>query len=85
MSDEQERIRSSKAAANAVAAAMRVTRSEMSDASEKRKLLLVLASAAASCGMLRIEYDDVMNLVSGAYKQGSRLPDLPAGSALFDD
>ena len=32
-----------------------------------------------------IEYDDVMNLVSGAYKQGSQLPDLPAGSALFDD
>ena len=85
MSDEQERIRISKAAANAVAAAMRVTRSEMSDASEKRRLLLVLANAAASCGMLRIEYDDVMNLVSGAYKQGSQLPDLPAGSALFDD
>jgi hypothetical protein len=85
VSDEQERIRFSKAAANAVAAAMRVTRSEMSDASEKRRLLLVLANAAASCGMLRIEYDDVMNLVSDAYKQGSQLPDLPAGSALFDD
>ena len=62
MSDEQERIRFSKTAANAVAAAMRVTRSEMSDASEKRRLLLVLANAAASCAMLRIEYDDVMKL-----------------------
>jgi hypothetical protein len=85
MSDERERIRFSKAAANAVAAATRVTRSEMPDASEKRRLLLVLANAAASCGMLRIEYDDVMNLVSDAYKQGSQLPDLPEGSALFDD
>jgi hypothetical protein len=64
---------------------MRVTRSEMSGASEKRRLLLVLANAAASCGMLRVEYDDVMNLASDAYKQGSQLPDLPVGSALFDD
>jgi hypothetical protein len=78
-----ERERLSRIAANAVAAAMRVAHAEMPEASEKRRLLLVLANAAASCGILRIEFDDVVNLVSGAYKQGSQLPAPPAGATLF--
>jgi hypothetical protein len=81
MSDEQERF--SRVAANAVATAMRITHAEMPEASEKRRLLLVLTNAAASCGILRIDFDDVMNLVAGAYKQGSQLPAPPAGAALF--
>jgi hypothetical protein len=50
MSDEQEGIQFSQVAANAVAAAMRVAHAEMPGDSEKRRLLLVLANAAASCG-----------------------------------
>jgi hypothetical protein len=83
MNDEQEHIRFSRVAANAVGAAMRVAHAEMPEASEKRRLLLVLANAAASCGILRIEFNDVMNLVVGAYKQGSQLP-APSRGALFD-
>jgi hypothetical protein len=83
MSDEPEHIRFSRVAAIAVAEAMRVTKSEMPDASEKRRLLLVLANTAASCGILRIEFDDVMNLVAGAYKQGSQQHNPPLG-LLFD-
>jgi hypothetical protein len=62
---------------------MRVAHAELPEASEKRRLLLVLANAAASCGILRIEFDDVVNLVSGAYKQASQLPAPPAGATLF--
>jgi hypothetical protein len=85
MSDEQEGIQFSQVAANAVAAAMRVAHAEMPGDSEKRRLLLVLANAAASCGILRVEFDDLMKLVAGAYKQGSQLPAPPAGVALFDN
>ena len=80
MSDEQEHF--SRVAANAVAAAMRVAHAEMPDASEKRRLLLILANTAASCGILRVEFDDVINLVTGAYRQGSQLP--APSAALFD-
>jgi hypothetical protein len=85
MSDEQEHNQFSQVAANAMAAAMRVACAEMPEASEKRRLLLVLANAAASCGILRIEFDDVMKLAAVAYKQGSQLPAPPAGAALFDN
>jgi hypothetical protein len=84
LSDEQEHVRFSRVGASAVAAAMRVALAEMPEASEKRRLLLVLTNAAASCGILRIEVDDVMSLVAGAYKQGSQLPAPPAGAALFE-
>jgi hypothetical protein len=85
MSDEQEHIKHiSSIAADAVAAAMRVTKAEIPEDSEKRRLLLFLANAAASCGILRIDFDDVMNLVAGAYRQGSQLPAPAAGAALFD-
>jgi methanogenic corrinoid protein MtbC1 len=82
MSDEQEHIRFSRVAANAMQAAMRVTRDEMPEASEKRRLLLVLANAAASCGILRIDVDAVMKLVAGAYKQGLEVA--PPAGALFE-
>jgi hypothetical protein len=85
MNDEEDHIRLSRVAANAVAAAMRVAKDEMPEISEKRQLLLVLTNAASSCGILRIEFDDVMTLVAGAYRQGSQLPAPPAGNALFAD
>ncbi len=81
--NEQERIRLSEVAANAVAAAMRVAKAEMPEASEKRRLLSVLANVALSCGILRIEFDDVMTLVAGAYRQGSQLAAPPTAISLF--
>jgi hypothetical protein len=48
----------------------------------KRRLLLVLANAAASCGILRIDVDAVMKLVAGAYKQGLEVA--PPAGALFE-
>jgi hypothetical protein len=82
MSDEQEHIRFSRIAAKAVQEAMRVTRDELPEASEKRRLLLVVANAAASCGILRIDFDDVTKLVASAYRQGLETAQ-PAG-ALFE-
>ncbi len=66
--------RSSRVAADAVSAAMTVVREEMPGASESRGLLLILANAAVSCGRLRVERTDVLDLVGGAYDQGARLP-----------
>ena len=65
------------------AAAMSVAKAEMPDASEKRLLALVLTNAAASCGILRIEFDDVMTLTAEAYKLGAQQPAPPAGRLLF--
>jgi hypothetical protein len=83
MSDEPENIRISRIAANAVAAAMSVAKAEMPEASERRLLLTVLMNVAASAGILRIDFDDVMNLVAGSYKDGVQQHDPPAGP-LFD-
>jgi hypothetical protein len=83
MSNEPENIRISRVAAIAVAAAMRVAKAEMPEASERRLLLTVLLNAASSAGILRIDFDDVMNLVAGAYKAGLQQHDTPTGP-LFD-
>ena len=82
MGDEPENIRVSRVAAIAVAAAMRVAKAEMPEASERRLLLTVLANVASSAGILRIDFDDVMNIVAGAYRAGAQ-HDPPTGP-LFD-
>jgi hypothetical protein len=82
MGDEPENIRVSRVAAIAVAAAMRVAKAEMPEASERRLLLTVLANVASSAGILRIDFDDVLSIVSGAYKAGEQ-HDAPTGP-LFD-
>jgi hypothetical protein len=83
MGDEPEHIRYSRVAAIAVAAAMRVAKAEMPEASERRLLLTVLMNVASSAGILRIDFDDVMNLVAGCYKHGVQQHDPPTGP-LFD-
>jgi hypothetical protein len=83
MSNEPENIHISRVAAIAVAAAMRVAKAEMPEASERRLLLTVLMNAASSAGILRIDFDDVMNLVAGAYKAGLQQHSPPTGP-LFD-
>jgi hypothetical protein len=54
----------------------------MPEASERRLLLTVLVSVASSAGILRIDFDDVMNIVAGGYKAGEQ-HDPPTG-LLFD-
>ena len=73
MGDEDSE-RFSRVSADAVSAAMTVVREEMPEASEARGLLLILGNAAISCGRLRVERTDVLDLVGGAYDQGARLP-----------
>jgi len=71
MGDELENnIRFSLIAAKALRAAMAVAKAEMPMASERTQLLTVLTGAAASAGILRIDFDDVIDLVSGAHKLG---------------
>jgi hypothetical protein len=82
MGDEPENIRFSRVAAIAVAAAMRVAKAEMPEASERRLLLTVLANVASSAGLLRIDFDDVMNIVAGAYK--ASVQRVPPTGPLFD-
>jgi hypothetical protein len=82
MGDEPENIRVSRVAAIAVAAAMRVAKAEMPEASERRLLLTVLANVASSAGILRIDFDDVMNIFADAYREGEQR-DPPTGP-LFD-
>ena len=74
LGDELENVRFSLIAAKAVQAAMSVAKAEMPAASERTRLLTVLTGMAASAGILRIDFDDVMNLVSGAYKLGEQDP-----------
>lgn len=71
---DDERSRLSRAAADAVTAAMRVIHEAMPEASEARALLLILSNASMSCGLLRVERKDVLDLVGGAYDQGAQLP-----------
>ena len=73
MSDDDS-VRLSRSAAKAGSAAMSALQEEIPDASEARRLLLILANAAVSCGRLRVERTDVLDLVGGAYDQGARLP-----------
>lgn len=73
----------SKVAAVAVGAALRLARSEMPEASDARLLLMILGNAAACCGRLRVEYPDVLGIVSGLYKEGSELPPLPGPTPKF--
>jgi hypothetical protein len=82
MGDEPENIRFSRVAAIAVAAAMKVAKAEMPEASERRLLLTVLANVASSAGLLRIDFDVVMNIVAGAYK--ASVQHVPPTGPLFD-
>ena len=81
--NDDERIHYSKVAADALAAALRLARSAMPEASEARPSLLILGNAAACCGRLRVEYADVLSVVSGLYQQGSELPPLPGTEPRF--
>jgi hypothetical protein len=74
----------SKVAADAVAAALRLARSEMPEASDARLLLMILGNAAACCGRLRIEYPDVLSIVSRLHQHGSELPLLSGPSPRFN-
>jgi hypothetical protein len=81
---DDETAHYSKVAADAVAAALRLARSEMPEASDARLLLLILGNAAACCGRLRVEYPDVLSIVSGLYQKGSQLPPLSGPSPRFN-
>jgi hypothetical protein len=72
--DEIERF--SRVSADAVAAALRLARSEMPEASDARLLLLIVGHAAACLGRLRVRSQDVMTVAWGFYEQGSELPEL---------
>lgn len=71
---DEDRVRLSRAAADAVSAAMQAIHEVMPESSEARALLLILGNAAISCGRLRVERADVLALVGRAYDQGARLP-----------
>jgi hypothetical protein len=80
-----ERVEYSKVAADAVAPALRLARSEMPEASDARLLLMILGNAAVCCGRLRIEYPDVLRIVSGLYQEGSQLPPLNGPTPRFSN
>jgi len=73
MADEDS-VGLSRTAAEAVSVAMKDLKGAMPEASEARRLLLILANAAGSCGLLRVDRRDVLALVEGAYDQGARQP-----------
>ena len=81
--NDHERADYSTVAADAVAAALRLARSKMPEASDARLLLMILGNAAACCGRLRIDYPDVLSIVSGLYREGSELPPLPGRTPRF--
>ena len=68
---DSDAVAISQASAEAVAEAMNVIKRRMPEASEPRRLMMIMANAAASCGMLGIQRDDVLTLVAGAYENGS--------------
>jgi hypothetical protein len=76
-SDDRERF--SRVAADAVATALIYARAQMPEASDARLMLMILGNAAASCGILRVEYEDVEAVVSGLYQQGTEIP-VPEGN-----
>jgi hypothetical protein len=65
--NDHERANYSRVAADAVAVALRLARLEMPEASDARLLLMILGNVAACCGRHRIEYPDVLRIVSGLY------------------
>lgn len=68
-----DRVLLSEASADAVAVAMDVLGRVLPEASEARRLLLIMANAAVCCGRLRVEREDVVALVMGAFDQGARM------------
>ena len=66
---EAEKI--SRASAEAVGTAMAALKRSMPEASEWRRVLMILGNAAASAGMLGIDREDVLALAGGAYENGS--------------
>ena len=76
--DESERY--SRVAADAVAAALRLARDDMPEASAARVLLLIVGQAAACLGRLGVNSQDVLTITWGYYEHGrSETP------ALWDD
>jgi hypothetical protein len=65
---ESERYR--QVAADAVAAALRLARSDMPDASSARMLLLIVGQAAACLGRLGVNSHDVLTITWGYYEHG---------------
>ena len=57
-------------AADAVAAALRLARSDMPDASAARLLLLIVGQAAACLGRLGVDSQDVLTITWGYYEHG---------------
>jgi hypothetical protein len=70
----EEIERYSRVAADAVAAALRLARSELPGASDARLLLLIVGHAAACLGQLRVRSQDVLTIVWGFFEQGSEMP-----------
>jgi len=71
---DDEGVRISRVAADAVAVAMRVVHEHMPEASEARGLLMIIANAAISSGRLRVEREDLLALAGGSYEQGRAMP-----------
>jgi hypothetical protein len=85
MSTEETEIeRYSRVAADAVAAALRLARSEMPEASDARLLLLIIGNAAACLGRLRVPSEDVLTIVRRFFEQGSEMPTLPGDPPRYD-
>ena len=72
--DESERY--SRVAADAVAAALRLARDDMPEASAARVLLLIVGQAAACLGRLGVNSQDVLTITWCYYEHG--LNELPA-------
>jgi hypothetical protein len=70
---DDDRVLMSRASADAVAVAMDVLGRTLPEASEAGRLLLIMANAAVSCARLRVEREDVLALVMGAFDQGARM------------
>jgi hypothetical protein len=66
--DESERY--SRVAADAVAAALRLARDDMPEASAARVLLLIVGQAAACLGRLGVNSQDVLTITWGYYEHG---------------
>jgi hypothetical protein len=78
MTDESERY--SRVAANAVAAALRLARDDMPDASAARLLLLIVGQAAACLGRLGVDSQEVLTITWGYHEHGRS-----ETSALWED
>ena len=65
-----ESERYSRVAADAVAAAMRLARDDMPEASAARVLLLIVGQAAACLGRLGVNSQDVLTITWGYYEHG---------------